>query len=88
LADGGFSCSARKAGFKEEISFNLSNACASSVDAYELAWNLVLSGKYRGVFVVTASAWESKGGQAKADLTDQMAALPPEKKRMPKQMPD
>lgn len=65
-----------KLGFPEEIPvFNINNACASSIEGFEIAWNLVLSGKYRRVLVVMASAWESKGGQGRTDLTDPLAAI-------------
>lgn len=66
----------KKVGFPEEIPvFNLGNACASSVDGFEIAWSLILSGRYKRVMVVAASAWESRGGQARADLTDPMSAV-------------
>jgi 3-oxoacyl-[acyl-carrier-protein] synthase III len=65
-----------KLGFPKEIPvFNLSNACASFLDASEMAWNFVLAGKYKRVLIVTAASWECKGGQGRTDLTDPMAAV-------------
>jgi 3-oxoacyl-[acyl-carrier-protein] synthase-3 len=65
-----------KLGFREETPvLNISNACASFVDACEVAWNFILAGKYKRVLVVTVSAWETKGGQARADLSDPMSVL-------------
>jgi 3-oxoacyl-[acyl-carrier-protein] synthase-3 len=64
-----------KLGFVVETPvLHLSQACASFVDACEVAWNLVLAGKYKRILVVAVSAWETKGGQARADLTDPMSA--------------
>lgn len=63
-------------GFREETPvLNVSQACASFVDACEVAWNLILAGKYKRVLVVTVSVWETSGGQARADLTDPMSAV-------------
>ena len=65
-----------KLGFPEEIPvFNLGNACSSFLDGCEIAWNLVLAGKYKRILVLSVAAWESKGGQARADLTDPMSAV-------------
>jgi len=64
-----------KLGFAVETPvLHLSQACASFVDACEVAWNLLLAGKYKRILVVAVSAWETKGGQARADLTDPMSA--------------
>ena len=46
-----------KVGFKEETPvLNIQNFCASFVDGINLAWNLVLSGQYKRVLVVTVTA--------------------------------
>jgi len=64
-----------KLGFGVETPIlHVSNACASFVDACNIAWNLILAGKYERILVVTVSAWETKGGQVRADLTDPMSA--------------
>lgn len=64
-----------KLGFREETPvLHVSNACASFVDACEVAWNLILASKYKRILVVAVSAWETKGGQARADLTDPMSS--------------
>ncbi|RPJ05814.1 MAG: hypothetical protein EHM36_07790, partial [Deltaproteobacteria bacterium] len=63
-------------GFREETpALNISQACASFLDGCELAWNLVLAGKYKRILVVTVSVWETSGGQVRADLTDPMSAV-------------
>ena len=62
-------------GFREETpAFNISQACSSFIDGCELAWNLILAGKYKRILVVTVSVWETSGGQVRADLTDAMSA--------------
>jgi len=59
--------------FREETPvLNISQACASFVDGCEVAWNLILAGKYKRILLVTVSAWETLGGQVRADLTDPM----------------
>ena len=64
-----------KLGFAVETPvLNVSNACASFVDACDVAWNLILAGKHKRILVVTVSAWETKGGQVRVDLTDPMSA--------------
>jgi len=65
-----------KLGFRQETpALNISQACASFVDACEVAWNFVLAGKYKRILVVMVSVWETPGGQARADLTDPMSAV-------------
>jgi len=64
-----------KLGFSKETPvLHVSQACASFVDACEVAWNLILAGKYKRILVVTVSVWETVGGQARADLTEPMSA--------------
>lgn len=65
----------RELGFSEETPvLNISQACASFVDACEIAWNFIIAGKYKRILVVTVSVWETKGGQSRADLTDPINA--------------
>jgi len=62
-----------KLGFRQETPvLNISQACASFLEACEIAWNFMLAGKYKRILVVTVSAWETPGGQVRADLTDPM----------------
>ncbi len=62
-----------KLGFKQETPvLNISQACASFVDGCEIAWNFILAGKYKRILVVAVSAWETPGGNVRADLTDPM----------------
>jgi 3-oxoacyl-[acyl-carrier-protein] synthase III len=45
-----------KLGFPKEVPvLNISNACASFIDACEAAWNIVLGGKYHRVLIVTVA---------------------------------
>ena len=63
-------------GFPVEVpALNISQACASFVDACEIAWNLILAGKYKKILVVVVSVWETQGGQGRRDLTDPMSAV-------------
>lgn len=65
-----------KLGFREETPvLNISTACASFVDGCEVAWNFILAGKYKRILVVTVSAWETPGGQVRADLTDPLSVI-------------
>jgi 3-oxoacyl-[acyl-carrier-protein] synthase III len=51
-----------KLGFPREVpATNIQNVCASFVDGLNLAWSLVLSGRYRRVLVVTVTAIATKG---------------------------
>lgn len=51
-----------KLGFPQEVpATNIQNVCASFVDGLNLAWCLVLSGRYRRVLVVTVTAVATKG---------------------------
>ena len=64
-----------KLGFPIETPIlNVQNACSSFVDACWVAWNLILAGTYKRILVVTVSAWETTGGNGRADLTDPMSA--------------
>jgi 3-oxoacyl-[acyl-carrier-protein] synthase-3 len=60
---------------KETPVLNISNACASFVDGCQVAWNIILGGRYKRILVVTVSAWETTGGQMRADLTDFLSVL-------------
>src|SRR4030042_5809724 len=60
---------------KETPVLNISNACASFVDGCQVAWNIILGGRYKRILVVTVSAWETIGGQMRADLTDFLRVL-------------
>jgi 3-oxoacyl-[acyl-carrier-protein] synthase III len=65
-----------KLGFPVEVPvLNISNACASFVDGCEVAWNLVLAGKYKRILLVTVAAWETIGGQCRTDLSNAQFAL-------------
>ena len=65
-----------KFGFRMETpALNISQACASFVDACEIAWNFILAGKYKKILVVMVSVWETQGGQGRADLTDPMSSV-------------
>jgi len=65
-----------KLGLPQNVpAFNISNACASFLDGCEIAWSLVLSGRYKRILFVTAAAWETAGGQGRADFTDPMSAI-------------
>jgi len=55
---------------RETPVLNISNACASFVDACWVAHNLILAGIYKRILVVTVSVWETRGGQGRADLTN------------------
>ena len=60
---------------RETPVLNISNACSSFVDGCWVARNLVLSGTYKRVLVVTVSAWETIGGQGRVDLSDFLSVL-------------
>lgn len=65
-----------KLGFPEDVPvLNIQSACASFIDACEVAWNLVLAGKYKRILVVTVSAWETPGGVGRIDLTDPLSGI-------------
>jgi 3-oxoacyl-[acyl-carrier-protein] synthase-3 len=65
-----------KLGFPVEVPvLNISNACASFVDACEVASNFISAGKYQRILVVTVSAWNTIGGQTRTDLSDPQAAM-------------
>jgi len=65
-----------KLGFPQEVTaMNIQTACASFVDGCEIAWNLVLSGKYKRVLIVVAAAWETSGGGGRTDFTDPMFSV-------------
>lgn len=58
---------------KEIFALNVGNTDASFIDACELAADFVRAGKYRRILVAATSAWETPGGQGRADLTDAMS---------------
>jgi len=65
-----------KLGFTQDTPvFNLSNACASFVDACWMAWNFILAGTYKRILVATVSAWDTKGGQVRYDASDPFSYL-------------
>jgi 3-oxoacyl-[acyl-carrier-protein] synthase III len=60
-----------KLGFPKEVPvFNISNACASFVDACEAAWNFVLGGRYQRVLIVAVTALDTSGGGGRTDFTN------------------
>jgi 3-oxoacyl-[acyl-carrier-protein] synthase-3 len=65
-----------KLGFPQEVTaLNIQSACASFVDGCEMAWNLILSGRYKRILVVMASAWDTSGGGGRTDFTDPMFSV-------------
>jgi len=61
-----------KLGFPEEIPvLNIQNVCASFVDGLNVAWTLVISGRYKRVLVVTVTAVATGGWGV--DLTSPMS---------------
>ncbi len=65
-----------KLGFSQRVPvYNLQSACASFVDGCEIAWNLVLSGKYKRILLVMVSAWETLGSAGRVDYTDPQSAV-------------
>ncbi len=60
-----------KLGFSHETPvFNIQEACASFVDGCEIAWNYILSGKYKRILIVTVAALNTIGGGGRRDATD------------------
>lgn len=63
-------------GFAEEVPvLNVSQACASFLDGCDVAWSLILSGRYERILLVTVSVWETIGGQGRIDLTDPLSVI-------------
>lgn len=60
-----------KLGFRKETPvLNVATCCSSFIDAFEVAWNYIIAGKYKKILVVMSSAWETSGGGGRIDLTD------------------
>ena len=60
-----------KLGFPLETPvFNMQSACACFLDQCEVAWNCLLSGRYKRILIVAVQGIETSGGGGRIDLTD------------------
>ena len=62
-------------GFPEEVPvLNMQNCCAGFVDGCNVAWNMILGGRYKRILVVMATAWDC-GGKGIFDMSAPLSVV-------------